>query len=97
MNRKEKIKDKILKNKSDLAQRYFIKKIGLFGSYLYGKQTRRSDADILVEFSKPVSLFDFLECEEFLSQLIGIKVDLVSRKALKPIIGKHILDEVEYI
>ncbi|HDI23863.1 MAG TPA: nucleotidyltransferase, partial [Thermoplasmatales archaeon] len=50
--------------------------------------------DILVEFEKPLGFFKFLELEECLSKLIGRKVDLVSKKALKPHIGKHILEEV---
>ena len=53
-----------------------------------------SDIDILVEFEKPIGLFKFLELEEHLSQLLGRKVDLVSKNALKPHIGKYILDEV---
>jgi len=53
--------------------------------------------DILVEFKKPIGLFKFLELEEYLSDLIGRKVDLVSKKALKPRIGKHILREVAFL
>jgi hypothetical protein len=83
-------------HKEELREKYRIKEIGIFGSYVRGEQKRRSDIDILVEFEKPIDFFMFLELEEYLSQLIGIKVDLVSKKALKPFIGKHILKEVIY-
>jgi hypothetical protein len=49
-----------------------------------------------VEFEKPVGLFDFIALEEYLSSLLGAKVDLVSKKALKPKIGERILSEVVY-
>ncbi len=83
--------------KPELANRYHVKQIGLFGSFARGEQTRASDVDILVEFSQPIGLFKFLELEEQLETAIGMKVDLVSRKALKPRIGKHILKEVVLI
>ena len=90
--------DKVLKTlhklKPELQSHYFVKEIGLFGSVLRGDQTQISDIDILVEFSKPVGFFRFLELEEYLGTMLGRKVDLVSKKALKPLIGKQILSEV---
>ena len=80
--------------KPELQARYFVKDIGLFGSVLRGEQKVSSDIDILVEFSKPIGFFKFLELEEYLGAVLGAKVDLVSRKALKPRIGKQILNEV---
>ncbi len=80
--------------KPELAQRYYVKQIGLFGSFARGEQSETSDVDILVEFSKPISFFKFLELEERLESELNHKVDLVSRKALKPRIGQHILNEV---
>jgi predicted nucleotidyltransferase len=56
-----------------------------------------SDVDILVEFEEPIGFFQFLDLEEYLTKLIGIKVDLVSKGALKPIIGEKILKEVIYL
>ena len=90
--------DKVLKTlhklKPELQSHYFVKEIGLFGSVLRGDQTRISDIDILVEFSRPVGFFKFLELEEYLGTMLGGKVDLVSKKALKPLIGQQILSEV---
>lgn len=58
------------------------------------EQKKSSDLDILVEFQQTVGLFEFMELEEFLETKMGVKIDLVSKKALKPRIGKHILEEV---
>lgn len=81
-------------NKDKLKGKYKIKEIGVFGSFVRGEQKKRSDIDILVDFDEAIGLFKFLELEEYLGELFGTKVDLVSRKALKPRIGKYILQEV---
>ena len=80
-----------------LRDKYRIKQIGIFGSYLRGEQKRKSDVDILVDFERTVSFFEFLALEGELSRLTGKKVDLVMKTALKPGIGKHILNEVFYL
>lgn len=77
----------------ELEKQYNVKTIGLFGSALRGDQSSKSDIDVLVEFRNPVGFFKFLELEEFLSEKLGGKVDLVSKKALKPEIGRIILAE----
>jgi hypothetical protein len=81
-------------HKPELAIRYHVQQIGLFGSFVRGEETETSDVDILVEFSQPVGFFKFLELEEYLQEALGINVDLVSKKALKPTIGRYILNEV---
>ena len=91
---------KILKeHKEELKEKYGINEIGIFGSYLRGEAKEESDLDILVEF-KPdakISLLEFVELENYLSDLLEVKVDLVERSALKPRIGKRILAEVIYL
>ena len=77
-----------------LNSRYPIKSLGVFGSYARGEQTKGSDIDILIEFSRPIGLLAFIRLENELKSLLGAKVDLVTKKALKPRIGKHILKEV---
>ncbi|RNI15748.1 DNA polymerase III subunit beta [Methanohalophilus sp. RSK] len=77
-----------------LKDQYNVKYIGLFGSYIRGEQTPESDLDILVAFSKTPSLLQFIDLENYLSDNLGIKVDLVMKDSLKPNIGKHILNEV---
>ena len=82
--------------KPTLSERYGVETIGVFGSYTRGEQTKKSDIDILVTFKKDAhpSFFKFLDLEEFLAKKLGTKVDLVTKGALKPYIGKRILEEV---
>ncbi len=89
---------KILKdNKIQLNKMFEVKEIGVFGSYIKNEQTKKSDLDILVEFESSIDFFDYIELEEHLTKILGIKVDLVMKKALKPNIGKNILKEVVYV
>ena len=81
----------------DLAARYHIATLGVFGSYLRGEQRPDSDLDLLVEFLEPPTLFEFVRLENELSALVGIPVDLVMKSALKPAIGHRILEEVRQI
>ena len=80
--------------KPKLRERFKVKTIGVFGSYVRGEQKRQSDVDILVEFEEPIGLFEFMDLEMYLANSLCVKVDLVSKKALKPHIGKRILEEV---
>lgn len=93
----EEIKRVLLGHKAELRRRFKVKTIGVFGSYVRGEQKRGSDVDVLVEFEEPVGLFEFMRLEFFLSDLLGVKVDLVSKKALKPVIGEYIKREVVYV
>jgi len=91
------IKDILARHKEELRKDYNVSNIGIFGSYVRGEQKPRSDIDILVEFDRPVSFFKFIHLENYLKELLGVKVDLVTKKALKPNIGRHILEEVCYL
>lgn len=71
-----------------------MKTIGVLGSYVRGEENKKSDVDVLVEFEEPIGLFEFMDLEMYLSTLLGVKVDLVSKKALKTYIGKRVLEEV---
>ena len=89
---------KTLKNhKESLKDEYGLTEIGLFGSYVRGTQKESSDIDILVGFRRAVGLIAFVHLKNRLTELLGIRVDLVMKKALKPKIGKSILDEVVYL
>jgi predicted nucleotidyltransferase len=88
------VRQKIRNLKPIIRERYKVKTIGVFGSYVRGEAKEKSDLDVLVDFSEPISLLKFVELENFLSDSIGVKVDLVMKNALKPRIGKHILEEV---
>jgi len=93
----EVIINKIRENLPIIRDKYKVKTIGLFGSYIRCEQKKRSDVDILVEFKEPISLLEFMALERELSKFIGKKVDLVMKTTLKSMIGKNILREVMYI
>jgi uncharacterized protein len=80
----------------EFRKRYGVKSLGIFGSYALGLQKKRSDVDLLVEFDEqaPVTLVSFVALERELGKLLGHRVDLVERAALKPVIGKRIIEEV---
>ena len=80
-----------------LRVRYNVATLELFGSFIRNEQRVNSDLDILITFSKSPSLFKFIELEDYLSNLLGIKVDLVMKSSLKPNIGKRILSEAQPI
>ncbi len=77
-----------------LSKRYKVKSLGVFGSYVRHAPSIDSDIDILVAFTEIPSLLEFIELENYLADIIKIKVDLVMRDALKPRIGQRILQEV---
>ncbi len=93
---REKIRQILKNNKEVLEKNFGVDKIGLFGSYLRGEASEKSDIDILVEFKKPIGFLKFIKLENYLSKVLNKKVDLVTKKALKPLIRKEILKEALY-
>ena len=86
----------LLRNQALLTE-YGVKRCGVFGSFASGKQTDKSDVDILVEFEPGKKSFDnFMKLAFFLEETFGRKVELVTPESLSPYIGPHILREVEY-
>lgn len=81
---------------NQLEDDYCVKKIGFFGSVVHGTATRHSDVDVVVEFDEPIGFLKFIELEHFLSHLLKRKVDLVTKKALKPAVRKIILNDLVY-
>ena len=77
-----------------LVEQYRVESLGVFGSYVRDEHSPNSDLDLLVTFHEPPSLLRFIELENYLSDLLGVKVDLVMKDALKPRIGERILKEV---
>jgi len=90
----EEIRQILKKSMPELEDRYKIKSLGIFGSYTRGEAEKSSDLDILVDFNRVPSLLQFIRVEDDLSDRLGIKVDLVMKKALKPYIGRRIMEEV---
>ena len=93
MKKINEIKKIINKQKPLLKSKFQVKSISVFGSYVKNKQHPNSDIDILVTFSKTIDLIKFIELENYLSDIIGSKVDLVMKSALKSRIKDSILKE----
>jgi len=89
----EEIKKIIAEQRSFLKEKFAVDTIALFGSYFKGEQNEESDIDILVNFSKSIDLFEFVELENYLSEVLGSKVDLVMKDSLKPRIKDTVLKE----
>ena len=90
----EEIKKALKQSMPEIAQRHKVKSLGIFGSYVRRDANMSSDLDLLVEFYQAPSLLEFIAMEDELSDKLGIKVDLVMKKALRPYIGERILAEV---
>jgi len=76
---------KILKQqKKELTQTFPISEFGLFGSYARGDYNEQSDIDILIDFSSRIDGFDYIKIAHHLEDVFKQKIDLVSRKAIKP-------------
>jgi len=93
---KKDIKEEIRRIKPFLSKEYFVKDIGLFGSFISGDQTENSDIDLLVEFEKPIG-WKFFSLEEYLENIFGRKIDLVTKKSLKKQLRTSILNQIEYV
>ena len=93
----EEIKSTLKKQKLQIRERYGVSKIGIFGSYVRGEQKKKSDVDILVEFEKPISLLKLVNLENFLGDIIGIKVDVVPKEDIRRELKERIIKEVIYV
>jgi len=96
MKKISEIKRIIKAHKRELREKFKVKRIAIFGSYARGEETPESDIDILVEFNEPVGLL-FFHLEEYLSEIIGVKVDLVTRDAIKKNRLKYIDKDILYV
>lgn len=90
----EEIKRVLKENKTVLKERFKVKEVGIFGSFVRGEQKKRSDVDILVEFEEVISLLKLSSLENFLTDLIGVKVDVVPKEDVRPELKERILEEV---
>lgn len=70
-----------------------VQSLALFGSMARDEATPESDVDLLVEFNRPVGLFEVVDLKEFLQRLLGRKVELVTRDAIKRQLRERILEE----
>lgn len=82
----------LAEHKAEL-ERFGVKSLSLFGSFARNEATPTSDVDILVEFSRPVGYFGYMDLKEFLEKLLQKKVDLATPDALKRQLRDRILSE----
>mgnify|MGYP001039076984 CR=1 FL=1 len=85
---------KILKDHSDILKKYKVKRIGLFGSFIEGKQKRSSDIDFVVEFEKP-SFDNFMDLAFYLEDLFGRKIDILTPEGIRGIRIKEVAKNIE--
>ncbi|MHA1765208.1 MAG: nucleotidyltransferase family protein [Promethearchaeota archaeon] len=97
MLNKSQILSILRENYEELSKKFKVKRIGLFGSIVKNSETKDSDIDILVDFFEPITIFTFIDLEDFLSLKLDRKVDLVSEKGLKHVLKNNILKEVVYV
>jgi len=92
----EEVKEIINRHKHELEEKYKVKNVGIFGSYVRGEQSEASDIDVLVEFREPVG-FLFIHLGDFLEQILQSRVDLITSEAIKPNRQKYIMEELIYV
>lgn len=90
----EELRSALAATHCDLYARYRIRSLGVFGSRVRGDARPDSDVDVLVDFDRAPTFFEFVRLEDELSRLLGLRVDLVMRRALHPELVEQILAEV---
>ena len=91
----DEIKKHLIEVKSVLRNEYDVIEIGIFGSFSRGEQTEYSDIDILVDYTKDITLLDIARLQYYLEEVLKHKVDVVPksciRNELKPIISNELV------
>ncbi len=95
----ETIKSELAQEINFIQSEYKIKELGIFGSYARNEQKENSDLDILIDYvpNFSPSLIKFLSLENYLSDKLGIKVDLVMKNGLRKELKPYILGDIEFI
>ncbi len=88
----EEIKKILKDHEKMLSEKFKVKSIMIFGSYARNEQKEGSDVDIIVDFSEPIGL-EFIDLKEYLEEILGMKVDLVTPRAIREKMRKSILKE----
>ena len=96
MKTRSEIEAALKRIKPNLVKKFSVKEIGIFGSFISGRESEGSDIDILVAFNEPVG-WEFIDLKDFLEEFLDLKVDLVTTEALKPRMRNEILQKVVYI
>jgi uncharacterized protein len=86
--------NKLVELKPTLIERYHVKEISLFGSFVRKEQSEDSDIDILAEFDNNADLFDLIGLELYLEDIFEREVDVVPKQALRPELRESILQQI---
>ena len=89
----DEIRTIIRQHRDVLAEKYGVAVVGVFGSYVRGEQKRQSDIDLLVDILHPISLLELVGAEIYLSEVLGLKVDLVPKRDVREELRATILAE----
>lgn len=81
----------------ELCQKYDIDFLALFGSHARGNATKKSDVDLLVQFSKQKGLIDIVRIERNFSEALGRKVDLITRNSISPYLKDRVISEMKVL
>ena len=96
MKKLAKVEKILKKHREYLRNKFYIEKIGVFGSYSKGTQEDKSDIDIFVEFYQPIG-WKFFTLKEFLESILGMKVDLATRNSLRPQMREDVLKDMIFV
>jgi len=98
MLKTEIIKEKLVEKSGQIKKEFYVRQLGIFGSYVRDEQTEDSDIDILVDFEKGhKDFFNYMKLKEYLERILGTEVDLVLKDAVKPRLKEIISKEVSYV
>ncbi|MEJ2558108.1 MAG: nucleotidyltransferase family protein [Anaerolineae bacterium] len=89
----EEIQTIIRQHQDILAERYGVSIVAIFGSYVRGEQRRRSDLDLLADILRPISLLELVGAELYLSEVLGVKVDLIPKRSVRDELRETIFRE----
>ena len=92
----EEIKKILIEHEEELKSKFKVKELGIFGSYARNEQREDSDVDIIVDFDGPIGL-EFVDLAEHLESILGLKVDLVPRDAIKSNKWKYVKEDLLYV
>ena len=96
----EEVKSILSEQQPFLASHYGVSKIGLFGSYASGKPSESSDVDLFIEFERPIG-FKFIELADYLEQLLGREVDILTQAGIDgiriPAVAQDIEETILYV
>jgi uncharacterized protein len=93
----EEIQKILSQYKPIIQEKYKVSELGIFGSYVRSEQNEESDVDLLIDYEEAPSLLQLIDLENYLSDHLGIKVDVVTKRGLKPRIKERILSQVIYV